>query len=340
MLAGGLLTLAYLPGIQPAWVAAGLGLCGLGFGVLVHALNRHALPHGSGVRAATVTSIARHLGLVLGLAIIAPVLASQVTAAAEVAPLPATQAMLDAPIDGPTKIRIALDIRDLLDDASDGEVPDLQGVFDRHGAGERPEIAQLHDDIERGVQEVLTRSFRDSFIVAAVFALLAGVVALAAIARRSGANSSLRSTPRQRLGFGLVGIALAVSMLLPAGAVRAGADDFGSPGVADPCAAPPDPFPGDGFDAATQRFVLSGLNGAACELAISREELVLSLEPRSGVDVEWDRDTITQALRDGGSRSVRDAEERGTLPGWVAGPLRWTIERAPLSWFLDLLGVA
>jgi predicted MFS family arabinose efflux permease len=340
MLAGGLVTLAYLPGIQPAWVGAGLALCGLGFGALLHALNRHALPLGSGARAATLTSTARHLGLVLGLAIIAPVLASQVTAAAEVAPLPATKAMLDAPIDGPTKVRIALDIRDLLDDASDGEVPDLQGVFDRNGAGDDPEIAQLHVDIERGVQEVLTRSFRDSFTVAAGFALLAGVVALTAIAMSSGARSSAGSSPRRWSGFAIVGTTLAAAVLLPAAAVHAGTDDFGSPGVADPCTAPPDPFPGDGFDAAAQRLVLSGLNGAACELGISREELVLSLEPRSGVDVAWDRDTIAKALKHGVSRAVGDADERGTLPGWVAGPLRWTIDHAPFSWFLDQLGVA
>lgn len=340
MLAGGLVTLAYLPSIQPFWVAAGLAMCGIGFGVLVHALNRHALPIGSGARAATLTSTARHLGLVLGLAIIAPVLASQVTAAAEVAPLPATKAMLDAPIDGPTKIRIALDIRDLLDDASDGEVPDLEGVFDRNGAGDDPEIAQLHIDIERGVQGVLTRSFRDSFAVAAGFALLAGVVALAAIALSSGARSSAGSIPRPWFGVAVVGTTLVAAVLLPAGAVHAGTDGFGSPGVADPCTAPPDPLPGDGFDAAAQRFVLSGLNGAACELGISREELVLSLEPRSGVDVEWDRDTIAQALEDGVSRAVRDADERGTLPGWVAGPLRWTIDHAPFSWFLNQLGVA
>lgn len=339
MLAGGLVTLAHLPSIEPAWVGAGLALCGLGFGAIVHVLNRHALPLGSGARAATLTSTARHLGLVLGLAIIAPVLASQVTAAAEVAPLPATKAMIDAPIDGPTKIRIALDIRDLLDDASDGEVPDLQGVFDRNGAGDDPEIAQLHSDIERGVQEVLTRSFRDSFTVAAGFALLAGVVALAAIAISSGSRSSAGSTPRPWFGFAIVGTTLAAAVLVPAGAVHVGTDDFGSAGVADPCTAPPDPFPGDGFDAAAQRLVLSGLNGAACELGISREELVLSLEPRSGVDVEWDRDTIAQALKHGASRAVRDADERDTLPGWVAGPLRWTIDHAPFPWFLDQLGV-
>jgi hypothetical protein len=289
------------------------------------------------------------------LAIIAPVLASQVTAAAEAAPVSATKAMLDAPIDAPTKVRIALDIRDLLDDASDGEVPDLRGAFDRNGAGDNAAIARLHDDIERGVQEELTRSFRDSFTIAAGFALIAGVVALGSMAMSSGARSSgTRSsgapssgspslaggTSRRRSGIAVVGAALVVAVVLPAGAVLIGTDEFGVPQVADPCTAPPDPFPGDGFDAATQRFVLSGLNGAACELRISREELVLSLEPRSGVDVEWDRETIAQALKDGASRAVRDADERGTLPALVAGPLRWTIDRAPLSWFLDRLGVA
>jgi hypothetical protein len=258
--------------------------------------------------------------------------------------------MLDAPIDAPTKVRIALDIRDLLDDASDGEVPDLRGAFDRNGAGDNAAIAQLHDDIERGVQEELTRSFRDSFTIAAGFAVIAGIVALGSMAlssgtqssgtRSSGTQSSASRTRRRRSGPAIVGATLAVAVVLPVGAVLAGTDEFGTSLVADPCMAMPDPFPGDGFDAAAQRFVLSGLNGAACELGISREELVLSLEPRSGVEVDWDRDTIAQALKNGASRAVRDADERGTLPGLVAGPLRWTIDRAPLSWFLDRLGVA
>ena len=225
-------------------------------------------------------------------------------------------------------------------------MPDLRGAFERNGAGDNAAIAQLHDDIERGVQEVLTRSFRDSFTIAAGFAVIAGIVALGSMAlssrtRASGASSSSASmSRRRRSGTAIAGATLAIAVVLPVGAVLAGADDFGTPVVADPCTALPDPFPGDGFDAAAQRFVLSGLNGAACELGISREELVLSLEPRSGVDVEWDRDTIAQALKDGASRAVRDADERGTLPGLVAGPLRWTIDRAPLSWFLDRLGVA
>ena len=325
-------------------MAAGLALCGLGFGALVHALNRHALPPGSGVRAATLTSTARHLGLVLGLAIIAPVLASQVTAAAETAPLPATKAMLDAPIDGPTKVRIALDIRELLDDASDGEVPDLHGVFDRNGAGDdaddRPTPRRHRTRRAGGAHPVVPRLVHHRRRVRAARrhrgprrdrpcrARVPAHVVIGEQTRAAG-RASPSSAPRSPS-----------PCCCPSGAVHRRRGRLRFPRRRRPCTAPPDPFPGDGFDAAAQRFVLSGLNGAACELGISREELVLSLEPRSGVDVEWDRDTIAQALKDGVDRAVRDADERGTLPGWVAGPLRWTIDRAPLSWFLERLGVA
>ena len=65
-----------------------------------------------------------------------------------------------------------------------------------------------------------------------------------------------------------------------------------------------------------------------------------TLEPRRGVDMEWDRNTIAQAVKDGVSRAVQDAAERGTLPGLLAGPLQWAVDHAPLSWFLERLGVA
>ena len=144
---------------------------------------------------------------------------------------------------------------------------------------------------------------------------------------------------RRRSGIAIVGATLVVAVVLPSGAVLAGTDGFGVPVVADPCTAPPDPFPGEGFDAAAQRFVLSGLNGAACEQGI-REELVLSLEPRSGVDVAWDRDTIAQALKDGAM--VAPTRRRGARHvAWVGGrPTAVDHRAAPLSWFLDRLGVA
>jgi hypothetical protein len=337
LLAGGLLTLAMLPAIEPWWVAAAMLLCGLGLGMVLHALNPHALPLGSGERAATLTSAARHLGLVIGLALIAPLLSGQVLDASRAAPVAATRAMLDAPVDGPTKIRIALDIRDVLHDAAKGEVPDLAAVFDANGAADHSDVAQMQANVEDSVQGVITRAFSDSFALAAGFALLGGAVGLIAIGMSSAAGE--RSSRRRTATVVALCGALGAAVLLPVAAAQARGDDFGSTAVADPCTADPDPFPGGGLDATVQRLVLSGLNGAACDLGISREELVLSLEPRSGIDVQWDRDTIARALKQGVERAIGDADDRNTIPGWIATAARWTVDHAPLSWFLDQVGV-
>jgi hypothetical protein len=348
LLGGGLATLALLPAVHVLWTAAALGLCGAGFGLLVGVLDPVAVPAGAGMRAATLTSSARHLGLVLGLAIIAPVLSADLLAAAEQAPLPATTAMLEAPVSAPTKVRLALDIRDELTASSSSEMPDLDAVFERHGAGDDVAVAGLQRRVETGIQAVLTRSFRSSFAIAAGFALLAGLVGGATFGRRDQRAQQqrterqldrLRLTRRPLRPPAVLAVAIAIGVAVPAAAVQAGAPDFGTVALDDPCSAPADPFPGDGFDAAAQRAVLSGLNGAACELDVSREELVLSLEPRSGVDLRWDQDTIQDALRSGVDRAIADADQRGTLPGLVADPLRWIVGRAPVSWFLERIGV-
>ncbi|MGI9023665.1 MAG: hypothetical protein ACR2HV_10655 [Acidimicrobiales bacterium] len=120
-----------------------------------------------------------------------------------------------------------------------------------------------------------------------------------------------------------------------------GAASYGSRRAGSPCTAPADPFPGGGLDATVQRIALSGLNGAACELGTTREELFLSLAPNSGFDdVDWDRPTAEAALRSGFERAIDDAVARGSLPGWAASVLRVIVQRAPVDLLLkgiDLL---
>src|SRR5262245_59076725 len=71
-----------------------------------------------------------------------------------------------------------------------------------------------------------------------------------------------------------------------------GALSVGKPRLADPCTSKP-AFSGGGLDGAVQRFALTGLAGAACELHTTREELVLSFVPAADVKtVRWDRPTI------------------------------------------------
>ncbi len=127
----------------------------------------------------------------------------------------------------------------------------------------------------------------------------------------------------------LAGAALVVAELAN------GAVDAGALAVRDPCEPRPS-FPGQGLDATLQRIVLDGLDGAACELGGSREELVLSLEPSSTTrPIRWDDETIERAVRAGLVEAIDDAEQRGSLNAIVATILREVVERAPVQWLID-----
>jgi hypothetical protein len=116
-----------------------------------------------------------------------------------------------------------------------------------------------------------------------------------------------------------------------------GAFHFGKPKLADACTSKP-AFKGGGLDGEVQRFALSGLNGAACRLHTTREELVLSFVPAAGTKaVRWDRPTIDAALRAGFQQAFEDTEDRG-LAGYVIGHILEVVVGAPLDFFLDITG--
>jgi hypothetical protein len=96
--------------------------------------------------------------------------------------------------------------------------------------------------------------------------------------------------------------------------------------IANPCKQRA-PFPGHGIDATIQRVVLDGLDGAACSLRTTREELVLSLDGKG----RWDPHTIDAAVRAGLLRAVDDAEHRGDIPGFLAPLVRGVVRRAPIQ---------
>jgi hypothetical protein len=140
-----------------------------------------------------------------------------------------------------------------------------------------------------------------------------------------------------RPGLGIVALALAgaLAVALPVVELANGAAGAGSLAVQDPCS-PRRAYPGEGLDATVQRIVLDGLDGAACELGTTREELVLSLAPRTGsAPGPWDDATIERALRAGLLEAVDDAEQRGSLNGLVAAALRQVVQHAPVQWLID-----
>ena len=95
--------------------------------------------------------------------------------------------------------------------------------------------------------------------------------------------------------------------------LAAGALDFGETRIADACTTEAN-FEGGGIDGAIQRFALSAISGAACELDTSREELVLSFVPSANAtDVRWDEETINRALRAGVEQAAEDTAGDGLL---------------------------
>jgi hypothetical protein len=133
------------------------------------------------------------------------------------------------------------------------------------------------------------------------------------------------------LALGALGLAAAVLIGIELGK---GALSYGESKVADPCEQR-EAFPGEGFQATLQRIVLDGLDGAACELNTTREELVLSIDPELGRDVEWDRETLERAVRAGLLESIGEAEARGSIGGLEARLMREVVERAPLDWLIQ-----
>jgi hypothetical protein len=111
--------------------------------------------------------------------------------------------------------------------------------------------------------------------------------------------------------------------------------------VADPCRTRDWRDPGS-LERVLEQVVLSGLDGAACELRVSREDLVLALQDEASLDEfaaehELSRADAERAVRSGLLRAVDDAQEAGALSGLVAGLVRSAVERVPPHLALDLL---
>jgi hypothetical protein len=180
LLAGGLIGLALLPSASVWLMVWALALCGAGLGLAVPVLSNAALDLGPGLtRSGTLTVGARHLGLVLAIALIAPLLASKVPAAGDRALLKGTAVLLDAPIGLDKKVPVALDLRGAFAQARAGVTPDLAEPFDKHGAQHDPALAAARDKLLGAIESTITRASRSAFFVCAGFAALALVLALA-----------------------------------------------------------------------------------------------------------------------------------------------------------------
>jgi hypothetical protein len=107
--------------------------------------------------------------------------------------------------------------------------------------------------------------------------------------------------------------------------------------VADPCETRAWRSP-DGVSDALEQIALSALDGAACDLGVGREELVLALRDEASLDRFAAANGLTRedaeaAVANGVQRAIDDAEEAGAIPGFAASLARSALGRVP-PWLL------
>lgn len=141
----------------------------------------------------------------------------------------------------------------------------------------------------------------------------------------------------------------AIPLLAAIGAVAAvalpylalGGGSYEPTPVADPCAPRELPRPDDS-QTTLELVVLSALDGAACELDVSREDLVLALKDEESLDAfaaehGISRADAERAVEEGVDRALRDAEDAGAFSGLGGSLLRRALEEAPAWLLLDVL---
>jgi hypothetical protein len=122
--------------------------------------------------------------------------------------------------------------------------------------------------------------------------------------------------------------ALVASLALVVTSLALGGATYEPTPVKDPCQPRPWRSP-DSLDQIAQQFTLSALDGAACELHVSRETVVLALGTPEGRARFENDPRLANALRAGLLRAVDDAERAGAIPGIVADALRQAIQTLP-----------
>jgi hypothetical protein len=144
----------------------------------------------------------------------------------------------------------------------------------------------------------------------------------------------------RRRGIWMLVASIAAGLILVGIYIAAGGLDYKPAGAADPCDAREWTDPGN-LEESAQQFALSAIDGAACDLGVSREELTRALaddESRQAFAEENDLsdDEIETAVRSGLNRAIDDAEDAGVISGIAVTGLRTVVRFMPLDQMIEL----
>jgi hypothetical protein len=184
------------------------------------------------------------------------VLTADLIAAGDKAKLRGISVALDAPASAQTKLKLAVHLVPVLG-RTQKELPNFtKAVASEHD----PALTAIGRELDHVVQATITRAFRRSFLIAALFAVLAALT-VAASARR------LR----------LPAAAVLVGVALVGAEFAAGAATYGTkPKLYPPCA-----------DRPSEGAVLTTLDFVACRLHKSREQLIADVADAGGSALDF-----------------------------------------------------
>ena len=263
LVAAGTVCLAFVPTDTLWWVVGPEALAGIGMGLALPALAGDLLPERT-VRQASALLSTRHLGIAVGLAVLAPVMTSSINGALDSARLHGAALILDARIDPLAKLNIAPQLAGAVN--TEQPLAGVRKVF-RDGADAISDDQRADwNRLGRRASQTLVASVNDAFSPG--YAVGAGLALLAALAVAPWPS-------RRQVAIALAVVAIAV--LIPV-AYALGADRARPPPVAlgDPCKPRNLPETG-GIGGFVQDTALVSLDRAACHAHSSREALVLAL---------------------------------------------------------------
>ncbi len=183
LVAGGLFSLAVLPGADWLWTVLPQIAIGAGLALAVESLTSIALRHRAplGIHGG-YTIAARHAGICIGLLILTPIFTNQLDKQTSAAEASGTQIVLNSSLSITQKIDLGNRLANLAQGGHITKAPSLESAF--APLGNDASVQQLKADVIDQVERAITAAFSLPFALAGVMALLA-VIPLARVRFRS-----------------------------------------------------------------------------------------------------------------------------------------------------------
>ncbi|MBK8294671.1 MAG: hypothetical protein IPK93_07840 [Solirubrobacterales bacterium] len=145
----------------------------------------------------------------------------------------------------------------------------------------------------------------------------------------------------RRRGINMLVGSIAAALILVGGYIAAGGLDYKPSATADPCNARAWTNPGN-FDETVQQLAFSAVDGAACDLGVSREELTRALADDASrqkfqEDNNLSDSQVEDATRAGLNRAIDDAEAAGAIGGITVTALRAAARFLPVDQLIPLI---